>query len=67
MDNSIYTFFETLLQEKNLDVVMQKMRDWFNGKKPLSKITYDTIIISIRIIYQEMLLVKDFFDILEML
>ena len=61
MDNSIYYFFENLLQETNLDTIKEKMREWFNGKKPLSKSTYDNIIISIRIIYQEMLLVKNKF------
>ena len=68
MDFNIYNFFETLLQETNLDKIKDKMREWFNGKKPLSKSTYDNIIMSIRTIHQEMLLVIiNFFDLIEML
>jgi hypothetical protein len=61
MDNSIYNFFENILKENDLEKAKEKMRDWFNSKKPLSKALYDSIILSIRIIYQEMLLVKEIF------
>lgn len=67
MDCSIYNFFETLLKENDLEIVKEKMREWFNSKKPLSKAIYDNIKICIRTIYQEMLLVKEKNKFLEML
>lgn len=62
MDNiAIYNFVSDLLKEySNLDAMMTKMKDWYskNFKAETQTIFVHNMTKAIRLIYQEMLLVK---------
>ena len=61
MDNGTHTFFSGILRDyKNLDKMMLKTKEWFskNFKTDTQALIIHNVTKSIRLIYQEMLLVK---------
>jgi hypothetical protein len=63
MDNAIFNFFEGILKEfKNLDNMISKTNEWYkkNYKQESESIFIHNMTKAIRLIYQEMLLVKDY-------
>lgn len=61
MDNGTHTFFSGILRDyKNLDKMMSKTKEWFskNFKADTQALIIHNVTKSIRLIYQEMLLVK---------
>ncbi len=63
MDISIHYFFNSILKEySNLDIMKLKTKDWYskNYKSDTHTMFEYYVTKSIRLIYQEMLLVKDF-------
>lgn len=63
MDNSIQNFFDSILNEyTNMENMKSKTKEWFNkNNKPENQSIFEhNVTKAIRLIYQEMLLVKDF-------